>query len=262
MSAAKKKPTLRMPPKKGPPAPKPKRGTESTRKGESGTRPGEKSARAKFREMELDPRLLEKIKSQGICTPMGGAMRKALRSEQGQKQRETEQHYRGFHRPPLYTNLSPSIVTMIGESKKDKLTFVAAAMSIESMPPPSLPEVAFCGRSNVGKSSLLNALTLSTTVRASHKPGMTQSFNFYVLPRRLLLADLPGYGFAFADAHKMETWKVLMDRYMQQRKPLKRVFVLIDARHGMKKTDEARPPATPPQLPAAPPSAPAPTRPS
>ncbi|KAJ1496415.1 P-loop containing nucleoside triphosphate hydrolase protein [Baffinella frigidus] len=232
-----KKFTLRKPPKKDAPV-KAKTGTESPRKGESGTKPGEKSERSKFREIEIDHKVLARIKTSAICTPMGSAMRVANRSPEGKELREKEANYRGFSRPPLYTDIPQAVVNMIGERAKDKLTFIAAAMSVESMPPPVLPEVAFCGRSNVGKSSVINAVTLSTTVRSSDKPGMTQTFNFYVLPRRLLVADLPGYGFAFADPRKMETWKMLMDQYMSKRKPLKRIFLLIDARHGLKKADE------------------------
>ena len=108
----------------------------------------------------------------------------------------------------MYRDLPEHIVTLIGTTRKDKLNFVAGALSMRSMPPEGLPEVCFCGRSNVGKSSIINAVTLSTTVKSSDKPGMTQQFNFYHLPRRLMIVDLPGYGFAFADEHKMEGWKV------------------------------------------------------
>ncbi|EKX39384.1 hypothetical protein GUITHDRAFT_50932, partial [Guillardia theta CCMP2712] len=117
------------------------------------------------------------------------------------------------------------------------LTFVAGATVMSSMPPMTLPEVAFCGRSNVGKSSIINALTLSTTARSSDKPGMTQQFNFYVLPRRLMMVDMPGYGFAFANEQKMAGWKVLIDQYIQTRK-MKRVFLIIDGRHGVKQNDK------------------------
>ena len=83
----------------------------------------------------------------------------------------------------MYRDLPPHLVEMIGTTRKDKLTFIAGALTMRSMPPEGLPEVCFCGRSNVGKSSIINAVTLSTTVRSSDKPGMTQQVeNFPLLP--------------------------------------------------------------------------------
>ena len=195
----------------------------------------ELSNRAKFRALPIDPAVMKQIWDGRLTAPMGVAMRHAARSHKEDLQQEKT--FKGFSRGPLYRDIPEAIMEMIGSSKKDKLTFLAGALNLDSMPPPLLPEVAFCGRSNVGKSSLINAVTLSTTVRSSDKPGMTQQFNFFVLPRRLMLADLPGYGFAFANPHKMETWKLLMNQYMRQRKSLKRVYVLVDARHGLKVSD-------------------------
>jgi ribosome biogenesis GTP-binding protein YsxC/EngB len=197
--------------------------------------PQEMSGRAKFRATPIDPAVMKKIYDMRLTAPMGAAMRNAMRSNADEIR--AEKQFKGFSRGPLYRDIPEPVMQMIGSTRKDKLTFIAGALSLESMPPPVLPEVAFCGRSNVGKSSLINAVTLSTTVRSSDKPGMTQQFNFFVLPRRLMLADLPGYGFAFANPHKMETWKLLMDQYTRQRKSLKRVFVLLDARHGLKVSD-------------------------
>ena len=195
----------------------------------------ELSGRAKFRATPIDPAVTKKIYDMRLTAPMGAAMRNAMRSNADEIREEKQ--FKGFSRGPLYRDIPEPVMEMIGSTRKDKLTFIAGALALDSMPPPLLPEVAFCGRSNVGKSSLINAVTLSTTVRSSDKPGMTQQFNFFVLPRRLMLADLPGYGFAFANPHKMETWKLLMDQYMQQRKSLKRVYVLLDARHGLKVSD-------------------------
>jgi ribosome biogenesis GTP-binding protein YsxC/EngB len=195
----------------------------------------EMSNRAKFRAIPIDPAVMKRIYDGRLTSPMGSAMRFAARSSA--EEMRVEKQFKGFSRGPLYRDIPEPVMEMIGSTRKDKLTFIAGALSLESMPPPLLPEVAFCGRSNVGKSSLVNAVTLSTSVRSSDKPGMTQQFNFFVLPRRLMLADLPGYGFAFANPHKMEGWKMLMEQYMRQRKSLKRVYVLIDARHGLKTSD-------------------------
>jgi GTP-binding protein len=138
----------------------------------------------------------------------------------------------------LFKDIPEHLMEFIGESRRNKLTFIAGALTTESFPPDNgLPEVAICGRSNVGKSSIINAVTLSTVARSSDKPGMTQQFNFYQLPRRLMLVDLPGYGFAFADPHKMEGWRLLMDAYTAHRKVLKRALLVIDSRHGLKAND-------------------------
>lgn len=146
--------------------------TEKTeRNAETG---GEISNRAKFRQTPIDPRVLAQIEQSRVCSPMGKAMRYASRSPLGQEMREKEKSFKGFARPPLYIDIPAPVMDMIGDRKKDKLTFIAGAMNMEAMPPAGLPEVAFCGRSNVGKSSIINAVTLSTTARSSDKPGMTQ----------------------------------------------------------------------------------------
>ncbi len=96
--------------------------------------------------------------------------------------------------------------------------FVAGAASEAALPPVGLPEIAFAGRSNVGKSSLLNALTGRTTLaRVSHRPGRTQQLNFFDLAGRLMLVDLPGYGFAEASKRDVERWTGLVRRYLRGR---------------------------------------------
>jgi len=117
--------------------------------------------------------------------------------------------------------------------------FIAGAATPESLPPISLPEVAFAGRSNVGKSSLVNALTgRKTLARTSSSPGHTRQLNFFDLGGRLMLVDLPGYGFAQASKGQIAQWTSLAADYLKGRPTLKRVLVLIDARHGVKDKDE------------------------
>jgi len=117
--------------------------------------------------------------------------------------------------------------------------FLLGAVSLETLPPPTLPEIAFAGRSNVGKSSLINALTgRKTLARTSNTPGRTQELNFFLLGDALRLVDMPGYGFAQAPADKVKAWTRLIHDYLRGRTNLKRVYVLIDARHGIKARDE------------------------
>ncbi|TWT15679.1 ribosome biogenesis GTP-binding protein YihA/YsxC [Reyranella sp. CPCC 100927] len=116
--------------------------------------------------------------------------------------------------------------------------FVAGAASVDSLPPFSTPEIAFAGRSNVGKSSLVNALTgRSTLARVSSKPGHTRQLNFFDLGGRLTLVDLPGYGFAQVSKSLKQSWQDLATAYLRGRPTLKRICLLIDARHGVKDSD-------------------------
>ena len=116
--------------------------------------------------------------------------------------------------------------------------FIAGAASLESMIPISLPEIAFAGRSNVGKSSLVNALTgRKALARTSSSPGHTRQINFFDLGNELFLVDLPGYGFAQVSRSMKETWQDLASAYLRGRPTLKRVCLLIDARHGVKEAD-------------------------
>jgi GTP-binding protein len=118
--------------------------------------------------------------------------------------------------------------------------FLSAAGSLASLPPMARPEVAFAGRSNVGKSSLINALTgRRALARTSNTPGRTQELVFFGSSVPLVLVDLPGYGFAAAAKGKVAAWTRLIHDYLRGRAALARVYVLIDARHGLKATDDA-----------------------
>ena len=117
-------------------------------------------------------------------------------------------------------------------------TFVMGAAKIEQLPEPNLPEIAFAGRSNVGKSSLINGLVgMHKLARASNEPGRTREVNFFDLDGKLRLVDLPGYGWAKASKTTVRQFQNLGRDYLRGRVTLKRVYLLIDARHGLKSVD-------------------------
>ena len=118
--------------------------------------------------------------------------------------------------------------------------FVAGTNTMNMLPEPTLPEIAFAGRSNVGKSSLINTLTRhSALARTSRTPGRTQQINFFQLGADLMLVDLPGYGFARASKENIGNWTALIHAYLLGRPNLRRLCLLIDARHGLKRSDKA-----------------------
>lgn len=120
------------------------------------------------------------------------------------------------------------------------VTFLKSAPSLNFLPEPETPEIAFCGRSNVGKSSLLNALVGRKAIaRTSVTPGRTQELNFFDVaePLKFRLVDMPGYGFAKAPPKVVENWRRLVRDYLRGRVVLKRTLLLVDARHGVKPVD-------------------------
>jgi GTP-binding protein len=124
---------------------------------------------------------------------------------------------------------------------KGPCTFVKGVVDIDGLPRDGKPEIAFAGRSNVGKSSLINALTgQKSLARVSVTPGRTRELNFFTLGKddAFYLVDMPGYGYARASKAAVKGWTRLMQDYLKGRRELKRVFLLIDARHGLKESDQ------------------------
>lgn len=116
--------------------------------------------------------------------------------------------------------------------------FMLSVAALPQLPPTSLPEVALVGRSNVGKSSLINALTnRSGLAKTSNTPGRTQQLNFFNLGGQVILVDLPGYGYAKVPKELVDRWVKLLRKYLAGRPQLRRVYVLVDARHGLKDSD-------------------------
>ena len=127
-----------------------------------------------------------------------------------------------------------------GKLFSGRVDFLLSAPQLKFLPEPTVPEIAFCGRSNVGKSSLLNALTGRKSIaRTSVTPGRTQELNFFEVgdPTQFRLVDMPGYGFAKAPPKVVEKWKRLVKSYLRGRQVLNRTLVLVDARHGLKDVD-------------------------
>lgn len=120
-----------------------------------------------------------------------------------------------------------------------KCEFFAAADTLDWLPPATLPEVAFAGRSNVGKSSLINALTgRKKLARTSNTPGRTQQLNFFNIGDIFHLVDMPGYGYAKVSKSKIQNWTKVLENYLRGRVSLRLALVLIDARHGIKESDQ------------------------
>jgi len=119
-----------------------------------------------------------------------------------------------------------------------EVLFMLSVVNLDALPPPDRPEICFAGRSNVGKSSLINALTnRKGLARASNTPGRTRELNYFNVDDRLNLVDLPGYGYARAPKTQISNWTRLTRSFLRGRAGLRRVFLLIDSRHGIKPSD-------------------------
>lgn len=139
---------------------------------------------------------------------------------------------------PLDDSFTPDQLEVGRKMFAGECVFMLGAAGLNQIPDTVLPEIAFAGRSNVGKSSLVNALTgRKTLARTSHTPGRTQQVNFFNLADKMIVADLPGYGYAKAPKDQVAKWTRLVNAYLRGRQQLRRVLVLIDARHGMKDVD-------------------------
>ena len=118
------------------------------------------------------------------------------------------------------------------------VSFLTSVFDLKQLPPPEIPEIAFAGRSNVGKSSLLNCLIKrKNLVKTSAKPGKTQSLNFFLLDNSIYLVDLPGYGYARVSKKMQAAWQGLITSYLETRENLKCVIVIVDLRHEVKIAD-------------------------
>ena len=144
------------------------------------------------------------------------------------------------------TNIGPSIsesftLAEFEDARKlfaGPINFVKGVTEIKNLPAPNLTETCFAGRSNVGKSTLINAISgRKALARSSNTPGRTQEINYFAVGDKHLIADLPGYGYAKAPIQKVIKWQDLIQLYLQRRTNLRRVFLLIDGRHGIKDVD-------------------------
>lgn len=139
--------------------------------------------------------------------------------------------------------MSADVIAGIAEPNRifsGPVAFLKSAPKLEFLPDPTVPEIAFAGRSNVGKSSLINALVnRNNLARASNTPGRTQELNFFDVgaPALFRIVDMPGYGYAKAPVATVKQWRYLINDYLRGRAVLKRVFVLVDSRHGIKEVD-------------------------
>jgi GTP-binding protein len=144
---------------------------------------------------------------------------------------------------PERENTAPDALDYVEKGRllfAKEATFMRGVVDMDGLPPMETLEIAFAGRSNVGKSTLINALTgRKALARASHTPGRTQELNFFDLDGHLRFVDMPGYGYAAAPEAKVKAWTKLIKTYLRGRANLARVYLLVDSRHGLKDVDTA-----------------------
>lgn len=139
---------------------------------------------------------------------------------------------------PVEEEFAPLEIELARKLFAGPCDFMLGVAGLNQLPDASLPEVAFAGRSNVGKSSLMNALTSRNALaRTSHTPGRTQQLNYFNLGSKIHLVDMPGYGYAKVSKTQREEWNNLIRDYLRGRSTLRCVFILVDARHGLKDSD-------------------------
>lgn len=183
--------------------------------------------RKQFKAMKADPKLLHNIASRGL------GQTKSVRRFRKEKGGRADQIHSALELA-YEAGQQGMFLKLFG----NKFVQIESALTADQFPKEGLPEVAFAGRSNVGKSSLLRALAIrSPSIRIEDRPGTTQSLSFFNMGRFLRFVDMPGYGFAYAPKERVDGWINLMSEYLTTRRSLKRVLVLVDGRRGLMQSD-------------------------
>ncbi|KAI7869141.1 P-loop containing nucleoside triphosphate hydrolase protein, partial [Spinellus fusiger] len=167
------------------------------------------SNRQKFQQIEPTANLYAKLEVLGFGTLRRTRRFSEIRSKTFKHNEASKYNKAIKYSEAMKHNRAPQHITT---SSFSQLSFIAGAKTAASFPPEDLPEIGFVGRSNVGKSSLLNSLAESTTVRVSDKPGFTQQINFFSSGSRFIMVDMPGYGFAFVDETERQKWRELVQK--------------------------------------------------